>query len=414
MRGKTLTLGSPTFEEELAAHLQRRLSMVSVVLAVAVAAMFVAPVGLWLLVYGAALTWFFFQTPVLLLYLAGLAALLLLSWRLRRKPLSLAALRWIDALMLLWALGVTIAGYTQMHYTDYPFFFALILLLVVARSVVVPSTGRRTLLLAAPLAVVLPLLHLILGPPKMPDGTQLSTVIYLMENSLYQVLLLICIGVATLASRMSFSLRREFHDAHRLGIFVLQEKIGEGAMGEVYRASHELLKRPTAVKLLRPEITGSRMQKRFEHEVQLTSALTHPNTISIYDYGHTADGLFFYAMEYLDGADLERIVERTGRMAAGRVAHMLVQVCGALEEAHQRGLVHRDIKPSNIFLCRGLWEPDTAKLLDFGLVKDLGGVDPDLTQAGAFLGTPNYAAPEMFLGGSITPAADLYSLGAVA
>ena len=163
----------------------------------------------------------------------------------------------------------------------------------------------------------------------------------------------------------------QVRDAQQLGQYKLEEKIGEGAMGEVYRATHAMLRRPTAIKLLRPEIAGEETLRRFEREVQQTSRLSHPNTVSIYDYGHTAEGFFYYAMEYLDGANLEEIVDRTGPMPAARAIYILRQACGALSEAHRAGLVHRDIKSGNILLCRQGGLHDVVKIVDFGLVKDL-------------------------------------------
>jgi len=156
--------------------------------------------------------------------------------------------------------------------------------------------------------------------------------------------------------------------------------------------------------------------RRFEREVQLTSALTHPNTIAVYDFGRTPDGLFYYVMEYLDGITLEDLVRHAGPLPPQRVVHLLVQLCGALVEAHSVGLVHRDIKPANLMLCvRGLVS-DHLKVLDFGLVKEqAAGDNPGATNATALLGTPWYMAPEAILDpNSVAAAADLYAVGAVA
>src|SRR5262249_48537634 len=144
---------------------------------------------------------------------------------------------------------------------------------------------------------------------------------------------------------------------------------GAGGMGEVYRAEHVLLRRPCALKIIRPERAGDpRNLRRFEREVQVTATLTHPNTVQIYDYGHAADGTFYYVMEYLPGPNLEQLVKLHGPLAPERVVHLLRQVCGALLEAHAAGLIHRDIKPSNIIVCERGGLPDVAKLLDFGVV----------------------------------------------
>jgi eukaryotic-like serine/threonine-protein kinase len=197
---------------------------------------------------------------------------------------------------------------------------------------------------------------------------------------------------------------------------VLERKLGEGGMGEVYRARHGMMRRPSAVKLLRVDRAGEMNLRRFEREVQLTARLTHPNTITIFDYGRTHDGVFYYAMELLDGATLERIVAVDGAQAAGRVVRILGMVCGALTEAHAIGLIHRDIKPANIMLCTQGGERDVVKLLDFGLVKEFE-VDREvqLTGASAVVGTPQYMAPESILRpDSVDARTDIYSLGAVA
>jgi eukaryotic-like serine/threonine-protein kinase len=224
-------------------------------------------------------------------------------------------------------------------------------------------------------------------------------------------------GVQHGASSVVYGLSREVRKARRLGQYTLIAKLGQGGMGVVYLAQHALLRRHTAVKLI-GEDASPRAIDRFEREVQATSQLTHPNTIAIYDFGRTEDGAFYYAMEHLDGLDLQDIVTFTGPCPPGRVIHILRQACGALEEAHAAGLLHRDIKPSNIFLCPRRGPADVVKLLDFGLVKELR---PSTDRAGAqtqfdmLLGTPLYMSPELISDPQHVDArSDLYALGAVA
>jgi len=224
------------------------------------------------------------------------------------------------------------------------------------------------------------------------------------------------VAVCTVISRVIYGLHREIREAQKLGQYTLEEKLGEGGMGVVYRARHALMRRPTAVKLLADDKQGDESLVRFEREVRLTARLTHPNTITVFDYGHTPDGIFYYAMELLDGANLEEVVDLDGPMPASRVAAILVQVGGALEEAHGVGLIHRDIKPQNIYLCSRGGIPDVAKLLDFGLVKDVKGAkDASVTQEGSISGTPLYMSPEtVTTPDAVGARSDLYSLGAVA
>ena len=203
--------------------------------------------------------------------------------------------------------------------------------------------------------------------------------------------------------------------ARQLGQYQLEEKLGEGGMGVVYRGRHKLLRRPTAIKLLHPDKTTDETIARFEREVQLTCQLNHPNTVAIYDFGRTPEGTFFYAMEYLDGINLDVLVAQHGRQQVGRVIHILTQICGSLAEAHAIGLVHRDIKPANLMLgCRGgLF--DVVKVLDFGLVKALDSQrQTALTSANVVMGTPNFMAPESFENpGAVGPASDLYAVAVV-
>ena len=218
--------------------------------------------------------------------------------------------------------------------------------------------------------------------------------------------------------------RRKFNEAalkaRQLGQYTLDAKIGEGAMGVVYRAHHALLRRETAVKLLLPNRADPDMIRQFEHEVRLTCQLTHPNTIQIYDYGRTADDIFYYAMELLRGLTLQDLIERHGAQPEARVVHLLQQVCGSLHEAHSAGLIHRDIKPSNLFLCERGGVADTVKVLDFGLVGRVAGDESvkkkaDLPDTSRFLGTPHYMSPECIRQPGFGDArSDIYALGVVA
>jgi serine/threonine-protein kinase len=229
------------------------------------------------------------------------------------------------------------------------------------------------------------------------------------------ILLLLAAGSAFGAWANS-QLRREVAEARQLGKYHLREPIGAGAMGVVYLAEHRCLKRPCAVKLIRPDSAGDpRALARFEREVRLTATLSHPNTVEIYDYGRTPDGTYYYVMEYLPGLSLEDLVERHGPLPPGRAVYLLRQVCGALREAHSVGLIHRDIKPSNIIAARRGGMDDVAKLLDFGLVRTTAAPAAELSAEGLILGTPLFMSPEQAMGDrQLDERSDIYSLGAVA
>jgi eukaryotic-like serine/threonine-protein kinase len=282
---------------------------------------------------------------------------------------------------------------------------------LVVRAAMVPSEERRTFLVG--MATLPGVLHAGYTIALRGGGPVVLPLYVILAGA---TALGVAVAFATTnVSRVIYGLHRQVAKARRLGQYVLGELVGEGGMGAVYRAQHAMLRRPTAVKLLLPERAGPENIARFEREVQLTARLTHPNTVAVYDYGRTPDGVFYYAMEYLDGLSLEALVQSYGPQPEGRVIHLLLQAAGALSEAHSLGLIHRDIKPANILLCERGGTPDTVKLLDFGLVKSLvPSQSPELTQTNAITGTPLYLAPESISDpASIDARVDLYALGAV-
>jgi hypothetical protein len=231
-------------------------------------------------------------------------------------------------------------------------------------------------------------------------------------------------GVSALVSHVVVGLGQEVAKAREMGSYQLGDLIGRGGMGEVYKATHRMLARPAAIKLIRPEQMGAPGSSggqsaltRFKREATSAANLQSPHTVNLYDFGVTADGTFYFAMELLEGMDLETLVRKHGPQPASRVVYVLAQVCESLEEAHEAGLVHRDIKPANIHLGRLGVRHDFAKVLDFGLVKravDSGETFTQATGAGVVPGTPAYMAPETALGQPVDGRADLYALGCVA
>jgi serine/threonine-protein kinase len=234
----------------------------------------------------------------------------------------------------------------------------------------------------------------------------------------------ICAFLVVIPVKIIHKLGQQVRRARELGSYRLEEPLGKGGMGEVFRATHQMLARPAAVKLIRSEIIGSSttgaarvITQRFRREAEAAASLRSPHTINLYDFGVAQDGTFFLVMELLDGLDLETLVERFGPLPAERAVHLLRQACESLAEAHARGLVHRDIKPSNIFTCRMGLDVDFVKVLDFGLVKDIGENSGDITRLTApdsTTGTPAYLAPEMIRGDRVADhRVDIYTLGCV-
>jgi serine/threonine protein kinase len=233
------------------------------------------------------------------------------------------------------------------------------------------------------------------------------------------------VGVAVVISKVVTKLGQQVTKAREMGSYQLGELLGRGGMGEVYKAKHRMLARPAAIKLIRAEMLGAADDEtarlaitRFRREAEAAANLRSGHTVELYDFGVTADDTLYLVMEYLDGMDLETLVRETGPLSPGRVTYILFQVCDSLEEAHSYGLVHRDIKPANIHLGRVGRKHDFVKVMDFGLVKEVADVGPDVTLATIpgqmALGTPAYMSPETVLGETVDGRADIYSLGCVA
>jgi len=289
-------------------------------------------------------------------------------------------------------------------------------LLIFSYALFVPNTWRRA-------AIVMSLMGL--GPVLLMVFTyfQSSAFAELARMSEFQgvftehfLIMALTVLTATVGVKTIGSLRREVFVARQFGQYRLKQMLGSGGMGEVYLAEHQMMKRPCAIKIIRPEKAGNpKVLARFEREVRATAKLSHWNSIDIYDYGRTEDGTFYYVMEFLPGHDLGELVEGHGAIPSSRIVYLMRQVCDALSEAHEHGLIHRDIKPANIFCAYRGGQFDVAKLLDFGLAKPTAEPeDVGLTQEGSITGSPLFMSPEQATGSAQVDArSDIYSLGAV-
>jgi len=284
-------------------------------------------------------------------------------------------------------------------------------------SAIVPNTRTKTLLAGLVAASMNPVVMIWARAQGYWDFGPASNAL-LMHSPDY-----LLVGVAVVISHVVTTLGRQVAKAREMGSYQLGELLGRGGMGEVYKASHRMLARPAAIKLIRPEMLGgtdpavaARAIARFRREADAAAHLRSAHTVDLYDFGVTEDQTLYLVMEFLDGMDLESLVRQHGPMPAPRVIHVLRQVCDSLEEAHARGLVHRDIKPANIHLGRVGCREDFVKVLDFGLVKTatVDPAQPLATIEGVIMGTPAYMAPEMALGDDVDGRADLYALGCVA
>jgi serine/threonine-protein kinase len=283
---------------------------------------------------------------------------------------------------------------------------------------IVPNTPRKTLITSLLAASTEPLAFVLSHVRGVPVHLN---AFYLIWDFLPNY---ICAFLVVIPVKIIHSLGQQVRRARELGSYRLEEPLGKGGMGEVFRATHQMLARPAAVKLIRSEIIGSStpaaarvITQRFRREAEAAASLRSPHTISLYDFGVAQDGTFFLVMELLDGLDLETLVERFGPVSPERTVYLMRQVCASLAEAHGRGLVHRDIKPSNIFTCRLGLDVDFVKVLDFGLVKAMGDGDREatlLTAPDATTGTPAYIAPEVVRGDRVADhRVDIYTLGCV-
>jgi serine/threonine-protein kinase len=289
-------------------------------------------------------------------------------------------------------------------------------------TIVVPAPPKRSVLAALGASSSVPVMAAVslrLYPPsRIPDAEQFFFA--------FVFPYLLIVGMAYVGSRVFFALGHEVKKARELGAYRLLERLGQGGMGEVWRARHRLLARPAAIKLIRQNVTdagaGSEVASRFEREAQAIASLRSPHTVDLFDFGVADDGTFYYVMELLEGLDAERMVNRYGPMPDGRVIHVISQVCHSLSEAESVSLVHRDVKPANIFLCRYGEDYDFVKVLDFGIVKAIrqpAAADAEtmlaLTADHVVRGTPAFIAPEQALDEtSVDHRADIYGIGCVA
>jgi serine/threonine-protein kinase len=296
---------------------------------------------------------------------------------------------------------------------------------MMTRAVLIPSTATRTFCLSWLASVPLLAVSYIFHQPAAVPGLAAGLLKALISVNAF-LWLVIATSLSTVTSSTIYGLRRQVKEAADIGQYTLEEKIGSGGMGEVWRARHRMLIRPAAVKLVTAQQLGATSEhdsqlrlRRFEREARATAGLRSPHTVQLYDFGITDEGTLYYVMELLDGMDLETLVDRFGPVPAERAIHLLMQVCASLDDAHQNGLVHRDIKPANIVVSRIGNDWDFVKVLDFGLVKLGSDRQSDeslrLTAEGNLSGTPAFIAPEVVLGTQPTDhRVDIYSLGCVA
>ncbi len=345
---------------------------------------------------------------------AYLAVIFLAVLRLRRKPepgpRQLAA---ISTLVLVGAgtvcavLSLEFAGITSPYAHG-------VTCVAVGGGVALPAHWKHGVLHIFAIALAWPLFFLCAAPFSPTIAAQLADPPQLSVFLIHTILILVAAILLVAGGHAHWKLRRQVYEARSIGRYRLKRRIARGGMGEVWRAYHPALRHDVAVKILRTGEAGQGAARRFEREVTATAELTHPNTVRVLDFGVTDDGLWFYAMELLEGETLARLVERDKGLPAERAVHMLRQAARAMAEAHARGLVHRDLKPENLFVTSLGGEGDFVKVIDFGIAKGLADhPELGLTGDGKVLGTPLYMAPEQGEGKDVDARSDVYALGAV-
>jgi serine/threonine-protein kinase len=334
----------------------------------------------------------------------------------------LGHLRGVEGLMFgSSSLLFVISGYCTLLYTAGKGYLIPVtppwLILIFTYAMFIPNTWRRALVVTSLMGLG-PLLSILLAWGNSADVSVLIEETTDFHHVFLETVMamVFAVAIATFGVMVIRALRTQAFAAQQLGQYRLKRLLGRGGMGEVYLAEHVMLKRPCALKLIRPEKAGDPATlARFEKEVQSTARLTHWNSVEIFDYGSTGDGTFYYVMEYLPGMSFDQIVDMHGPLPAERVIHLLAQACDALDEAHSQGMIHRDIKPGNLFAAKRGGAYDVTKVLDFGLVRSLDQEnDQRLTQDGMVTGSPLYMSPEQARGDQIDGRSDIYALGCVA
>lgn len=318
---------------------------------------------------------------------------------------GLQAIVMISAQILRFAASGDIASTIGMSVVN----FLVWSLIILIYGIFMPNSWLRATIVLLPAAIVP---HLVLAMLSRQNPT-VADILSMNRAGAQAIMPFVALLAAVYAAHLIHSVRQVAFKAQRFGQYHLKERLGAGAMGEVYRAEHLLLKRPCAIKLIRPEkVAHPNVLRRFEKEVKATASLSHWNTVQVFDYGQTSDGVFYYVMELLPGMSLAELVQKHGPVPAERAVHFLRQTCNALSEAHAVGLIHRDVKPANIFVSRRGGIDDVVKLLDFGLVQYSS--DGERREGSPIAGTPHFMSPEQATGRGVTRTSDLYSLGATA
>jgi serine/threonine-protein kinase len=345
----------------------------------------------------------------------GLIVILAVVRRLHdRRPLTRRQLNWLD----LGVFSMVQAGISvlSLEYEGIASRYATgVIVALVSRSSVLAAHWRRGLMLLGIPVLFYPGTFVVASVfdanlrRQFADPSAIAT----FAQSLYVIA--VSLGVCVWGGHGNWTMRRQLFESRSIGRYSLKRRIGRGGMGEVWVAHHAALHRDVALKILRPEQDSDPVAlRRFEQEVAATTQLTHPNTVRVFDYGVTEDGIWYYAMELLDGVTLKELVHQSGQLEVRRALRIAHHVARALAEAHAHGIIHRDIKPENIFITTAGNETDLVKVLDFGIAKfkEFEGAD-SLTKPGSIFGTPAYMSPEAARGKDVGPASDVYGVGAL-